>query len=92
MTDLADLEKRHAPLIDMKYDTVINNLTQQNYYSTGGDISPGASSPGTEGVLLHLCTHLILYIQARIQLIALYPLQLILVIFKHFENLYFQTL
>lgn len=38
--------------------------------STGGLTSPG--SPGCDGILRHLCLHLVLFIKARLQMIAFY--------------------
>ena len=71
LTEIADLEKRHASIVEMRMNDPISACLSGN--SSSSDRSFGVNSPGTEGVLLHLCTHLMLYIQARIQLIALYP-------------------
>ncbi|XP_071538385.1 KICSTOR subunit 2-like isoform X2 [Panulirus ornatus] len=38
--------------------------------SVNGPASPG--SPGCDGILRHLCSHLVLYIKARLQMIAFY--------------------
>lgn len=72
-------------LVEIEKRKVLTN-TASSSQSAGAPSSDKNEKTCSEGVLLHISSHLILFIQARLHMLSLYPFKLInIIIFLHIK-------